>query len=95
MKNPPCELNIEHCFVVFAVKIDVMKSILVDIHTADILPVLKYIEKVMKWQKKETHKYHLPPRALNQGAADSITTLLHSLYDAWLSEGFSQDRDKH
>lgn len=54
MKNPPCELNIEHCFVVFAVKMDVMKSILVEIHIADILPVLKYIEKVMKWQKADS-----------------------------------------
>lgn len=48
MKNPPRELNIEHCFVAFAVKIDAMKSILVTIHIADILPSLKHIEKVMK-----------------------------------------------
>jgi len=80
---------------VFAVKIVVMKSIVVDTHTADTLPVLKYIEKVMKWQKKQTHKYKLPSRALNQGTLDSITALLHSLYDAWLSEGFSQDGGKH
>ncbi len=54
MKNPPPELNIEHCFVAFAVKIDAMKSILVSIHIADILPFLKYIKKVMKWQKADS-----------------------------------------
>lgn len=70
------------------------KSVQVDIRTGDKLPVSKYIAKVMKFQKKQTHKYDLPIRALKQLAADSITVLFYSLFDALLSKDFSLDGGK-
>lgn len=70
------------------------KSVHVDIRTGDTLPFSKYIAKVMKLKKKQTHKYDLPIRALKQPAADSITVLFHSLFDALLFKDFPLDGGK-